>query len=165
MGEDDQNQNILRNLCSYKIRFKKKSSKRSKNTGGGPFGKNPNISRFFFGWLPLITRLFIEQRLALPGSAKYFLSTFGKSNLTHLTTDVMFSGQHFAILAMFCTTVPIQYISEYNENEFILETIYFVAETIYFRMYVADLKRDFFDCVVTSRVLVMVNSDVDGGFL
>ena len=31
----------------------------------------------------------------------YFLSTFGKSNLTHLKTDVMFSGQRFAILAMF----------------------------------------------------------------
>ena len=26
---------------------------------------------------------------------------FGKSNLTHLTNDAMFSGQHFAILAMF----------------------------------------------------------------
>ena len=31
----------------------------------------------------------------------YFLSTFGKSTLTHLTTDVMFSVQRFAILAMF----------------------------------------------------------------
>ena len=31
----------------------------------------------------------------------YFLSTIGKSNLIHLTTDVMFSGQCFAILAMF----------------------------------------------------------------
>ena len=30
------------------------------------------------------------------------LNIFGKSNLTHLTTDVMFSGQRFAILAMFC---------------------------------------------------------------
>ena len=28
-------------------------------------------------------------------------STFGKSYLTHLTTDAMFSGQRFAILAMF----------------------------------------------------------------
>ena len=28
-------------------------------------------------------------------------STFGKRNSTHLTTDVMFSGQRFAILAMF----------------------------------------------------------------
>ena len=26
---------------------------------------------------------------------------FGKCNFTHLTIDVMFSGQHFAILAMF----------------------------------------------------------------
>ena len=32
---------------------------------------------------------------------KNFLSIFGKSNLTHLTTDVTFSGQRFAILAMF----------------------------------------------------------------
>ena len=31
----------------------------------------------------------------------YFLSSFEKSNLTNLTTDVMFSGQRFAILAMF----------------------------------------------------------------
>ena len=31
----------------------------------------------------------------------YFLSTFGKSNLTHLTKDVLFSGQRFAILAKF----------------------------------------------------------------
>jgi hypothetical protein len=31
----------------------------------------------------------------------YSLSFFGKSNLTHLTTDVIFSGQRFAILAMF----------------------------------------------------------------
>ena len=28
-------------------------------------------------------------------------NTFGNSNLTHLTTDVMFSGQHFAILVIF----------------------------------------------------------------
>jgi hypothetical protein len=33
--EDDQNPNTLRNFSSYKIRFKKSSSKRSKNTGGG----------------------------------------------------------------------------------------------------------------------------------
>ena len=31
----------------------------------------------------------------------YFPSTLGESNLTHLTTYVMFSGQRFAILAMF----------------------------------------------------------------
>ena len=30
----------------------------------------------------------------------YFLSTFRKSNLRHLTTNEMFSGQRFAILAM-----------------------------------------------------------------
>ena len=49
--EDDQNLNTLRNFSSYKIRFKKSASKRSKNTGGGggsrPFGKIPNGSRFF----------------------------------------------------------------------------------------------------------------------
>ena len=32
---------------------------------------------------------------------KYFLSTLGKINLTNMTTDVMFSGQGFAIVAMF----------------------------------------------------------------
>ena len=31
----------------------------------------------------------------------YFLSSFGKSNLIHLTNNVMFPGQRFAILAMF----------------------------------------------------------------
>ena len=45
MEEDDQNPNTLRNFSSTKIRFKKNSSKRSKDTGGGSrlFGKNPNI--------------------------------------------------------------------------------------------------------------------------
>ena len=32
----------------------------------------------------------------------YFLNTFRPSNLTYLTTDVMFSGQRFANLAIFC---------------------------------------------------------------
>ena len=31
----------------------------------------------------------------------YSLNIFGKSNLTHWTTDVMFSGQPFAIFTMF----------------------------------------------------------------
>ena len=31
----------------------------------------------------------------------YFLRNFGKGSLTHLTADVMFSGQRSAILAMF----------------------------------------------------------------
>ena len=33
-------------------------------------------------------------------------STFGKSNFTHLTTNVMFLGQRFAILAMFLNGFP-----------------------------------------------------------
>ena len=37
---------------------------------------------------------------------KNSLRTFGKSNLTHLTTNVMFSGQRFAILAMFFLDSP-----------------------------------------------------------
>ena len=37
----------------------------------------------------------------------YFLSTFVKSNLTHLTTDMMLSGQHFATLAMFYEWIPL----------------------------------------------------------
>ena len=36
-----------------------------------------------------------------PLKKKYFRSTFGKNNMTHLTTDVIFSGQRFAILVMF----------------------------------------------------------------
>ena len=35
MGEDDQIPNILKNFISSKIRFKKSSSKDSKNTGAG----------------------------------------------------------------------------------------------------------------------------------
>ena len=31
----------------------------------------------------------------------FFKSTFGKCNLTQLTTDMMLSGQRFVILAMF----------------------------------------------------------------
>ena len=56
MGEDDQSPNTLKNFSSYEIRFKKGSLKHSKNTGGGSrlFGKNPNISIFFPGWLPLM---------------------------------------------------------------------------------------------------------------
>ena len=41
----------------------------------------------------------------------YFLSTFGKSNWTYLTTDVMFSGQRFAILAMFSLDVRQSYFA------------------------------------------------------
>ena len=37
---------------------------------------------------------------------KNCLSIFGKSNLTHLTTGVMFSGQRFAIFAMFFERLP-----------------------------------------------------------
>ena len=52
MWEDDQNPNTLKNFSSYKIRFLKSSSKRSKNTGGGSrlFGKNSNRNRFFL-WM------------------------------------------------------------------------------------------------------------------
>ena len=56
MGEDDQNPNTLRDFSLTKIRFYKSSSKYSKNTGGGsrPFGKTPNVSRFFLGMASLI---------------------------------------------------------------------------------------------------------------
>ena len=37
----------------------------------------------------------------VPTVKKYLLNTFGNSNLTNLKTDVMFSRQHFAILAIF----------------------------------------------------------------
>jgi hypothetical protein len=47
----------------------------------------------------------------------YFLSTFGKSKSTHLTTDVMFSGQRFAILLMFCHGEPTdQYTKQQTDN-------------------------------------------------
>ena len=35
----------------------------------------------------------------------FFVSTFGKSHFTHLTTNVMSSGQRFVILAMFIMSV------------------------------------------------------------
>ena len=45
MGEDYQNPNTLRAFSSTKIRFLKSSSKQG---GSRPFGKNPNVSRFFY---------------------------------------------------------------------------------------------------------------------
>ena len=36
-------------------------------------------------------------------------SVLGKSHLTHLTTDAMFSGQRFAILGMFFLTSDTQH--------------------------------------------------------
>ena len=51
MEEDDQNPNTLRNFISYKIRFLKSSSKRSKNTGGGvkAVRKNSKQNQIFSG--------------------------------------------------------------------------------------------------------------------
>ena len=40
-----------------------------------------------------------------------FIIAFAKSNLTHLTIDVMFSGQRFTILAMF-------YVEKLQEKKF-----------------------------------------------
>ena len=45
--------------------------------------------------------IFFTTITAVTTVKKYFLGTFGKRNFTHLTTDVMFSGPHFAIIAMF----------------------------------------------------------------
>ena len=42
---------------------------------------------------PTVVRVVKKNR----ATSQYFI----KSNLTHLTTDVMFSGQRFAIFAMF----------------------------------------------------------------
>ena len=57
MGEDDQNPNTLRKFSSYKIGFKKSSSKRSKNTGGEggsrSFGKFQTEADFFMGMASL----------------------------------------------------------------------------------------------------------------
>ena len=47
------------------------------------------------------------QKILQPLLFKNFLRTFWKSNLTHFTTDVMFSGQRFAILAMFFWFLPL----------------------------------------------------------
>ena len=41
------------------------------------------------------------KKIRQPLQQKKHLSNFGKCNLTHLTNDMMFSGQRFAILAMF----------------------------------------------------------------
>ena len=46
-----------------------------------------------------VTVVTVVRKITQPLKKKS--STFAKSNLTHLTTNVMFSGQHFAILAMF----------------------------------------------------------------
>ena len=52
-------------------------------------------------------RQHLHKKILQPLISFYFLITFGKSNLIHLTTDVMFSGQGFAILAMFKQEVGI----------------------------------------------------------
>ena len=59
--------------------------------------------------------------------AIFFLSSFKKRNLTYLTTDVMFSGQHFTILA--------------KKNYIFLEVAWFVQ----FFCFVLRLL-DFFPC-------------------
>ena len=51
IGEGDQNLKTLRNFSSYKIRFLKSSSKRSKNTGVGgvkAVGKKSKYKQIFF---------------------------------------------------------------------------------------------------------------------
>ena len=55
----------------------------------------------------------------------YFLSSFGKSISTHLTTNVMFSGQHFAIRAMFLKT-PIYNNYKNVKNVYIILLNYLV---------------------------------------
>ena len=49
-----------------------------------------------------------------------FLSTFGKSNLTHLTTNVMFSGQRFEILAIFLVLLHFEFF--FTLSFFLLES-------------------------------------------
>ena len=48
----------------------------------------------FLTTVPTVTAVTIVQSKEV-----YFLSTFRKSNLTHLTIDVIFAGQRFTILA------------------------------------------------------------------
>ena len=43
----------------------------------------------------------LHKKITQPLFFPFFLFFFDKCNLAHLTTDVMFSGQQFAILAMF----------------------------------------------------------------
>ena len=61
---------------------------------------------FFFTVVTAVTAVTVvtvERTIMQTFHKKIFsvLCTLGKSNLTHLTTDVMFSGQRFVILAMF----------------------------------------------------------------
>ena len=53
----------------------------------------------------------------------YFVSNFGKSNLTHLTTHVMFLGQRFAILAMLFREVAQFYHSLIRVPDFFCEKV------------------------------------------
>ena len=61
-----------------------------------------------------VTVVTVVRKLTQPLHKKimqhFFLlvSFFGKCNLTHLTTNVMFSGQRFAILAMFRKKIKIR---------------------------------------------------------
>ena len=74
-----------------------------------------NIFFIYFSVVTAVTVLTVVKKITQPLHAKkshnlsffflstfiYFFSTFGKGNLTHLTTNVILSGHRFAILTMF----------------------------------------------------------------
>ena len=60
---------------------------------------------FLRGWAIFLTTVTTVTAVTTVTSFLNFLSIFGKSNLTHMTIDVMFSGQRFAILTMFQQTI------------------------------------------------------------
>ena len=60
---------------------------------------------FVTGWVIFLTT--VHTVTAVTTAKNILFSTFGKRNLTHVTTDMMFSGQRFAIVAMFLSLLPL----------------------------------------------------------
>ena len=63
--------------------------------------KRAEKKKQFFKWCAIFATTVTTVTAFTTVTFFYYHSTLGKSNLTHSTNDVMFSGQLFAILAMF----------------------------------------------------------------
>ena len=104
-----------------------RTSQRLSNVSNCTFKKNWESKKkrifhdFFWGcviFLTTVTAVTFFSFFFLFFSFYNFFSTFWKSNLTHLTTDVMFSGPCFTFLAMFffCDNSKTQIVTKLNNS-------------------------------------------------
>ena len=87
-------ENITSVVKCVKLHFPKKTRKKEKNRLHNFLWRGCLICLTTVTTVAAVTTEFFCILL-------YFLSTFGKRNLTHLTTDMIFSGLNFAIISMF----------------------------------------------------------------